>query len=461
MNMRATLTCGDRRASEQGVALVAVLWVTVCLVAIVLTFAENMRLENQAGANAVAAVQAGQAVEGARRYLQLVLDTSQDGPGEIPDISEYTPERVQLDEATFWVLGRSDAQDTPTEVNTFGFVDEASKLNLNAPSLTAAMIELLPDMTPELAAAIIDWRDENSEIEPSGAESETYSLKTPPYECKNAPFESVEELRLVHGFTWELLYGEDVNRNGVLDPNENDGDRSYPPDNADGVLKRGYLEYFTIFSQEPNVKEDGSTRVNVATRQNRQSAVSELESLYSGIRDVMAAIGPAEVQSLLEFYMLSRMTPEDFALIEDAITVSQDTTIVGRVNVNTAPVEVLTCVPGLGETFAAQLVQARRGKAADDLKSIAWVREVITDDAAAIKAGPYLTTKAYRLSADVAAVGRNGRGLQRSYFVFDVSGDTSRVIFRSDWSALGWPLGTTLRDELRPSGRNVAKRGMG
>lgn len=449
------------RHSRDGIALVAVLWVTVCLVAVVLTFAGNMRLECQSSANAVAGIQAGQAVEGARRYLQLVLDTSDEDPGVIPDISSYSPERVQMGDATFWVIGRSDDEDTPTTVNTFGFVDEASKLNLNAPNLTVEMLEGLPDMTAELAAAIIDWRDTDSDVSPSGAEAETYSLEDPPYECKNAPFESIEELRFVKGFTWDLLYGEDVNRNGVLDPNENDGDRSYPPDNSDGVLKRGLLEYFTIYGKEPNAREDGSARINVATRQNRQAAVSQLESLYSGIRDVMGAIGPAELHSVLEFYTASKMSAADFELIEDAVTVSQETTVVGRVNVNTAPIEVLACIPGLDESLATQLVQARRGKSADELKSIAWVREVITDDAVAAQAGPFLTNRAFQLGADIAAVGRNGRGLQRAYMVFDISGDTTKVIYRSDWSSLGWPLGTTLRDELRQGIQAGSKRAMG
>jgi hypothetical protein len=46
----------------------------------------------------------------------------------------------------------------------------------------------------------------------------------------------VDEVRLVYGATLEILYGEDVNRNGILDPNENDGDVTLPLDNADGRI---------------------------------------------------------------------------------------------------------------------------------------------------------------------------------------------------------------------------------
>ena len=49
----------------------------------------------------------------------------------------------------------------------------------------------------------------------------------------------------------QVLYGEDANLNGILDPNENDGDVLPPTDNADGLLQPGLLEYVTIYSQEP------------------------------------------------------------------------------------------------------------------------------------------------------------------------------------------------------------------
>jgi hypothetical protein len=35
------------------------------------------------------------------------------------------------------------------------------------------MLSLLPRMTPELAAAIVDWRDTNEEVSDGGAEEET------------------------------------------------------------------------------------------------------------------------------------------------------------------------------------------------------------------------------------------------------------------------------------------------
>ena len=57
----------------------------------------------------------------------------------------------------------------------------------------------------------------------------------------------MDELRLVNGATMDILLGEDLNRNGILDPNEVDEDR-------DGVADPGMLEYVTVFSREPNTR---------------------------------------------------------------------------------------------------------------------------------------------------------------------------------------------------------------
>jgi DNA uptake protein ComE-like DNA-binding protein len=41
------------------------------------------------------------------------------------------------------------------------------------------MLEFLPGMTPALAAAIVDWRDADSELTMNGAEDETYQRLNP------------------------------------------------------------------------------------------------------------------------------------------------------------------------------------------------------------------------------------------------------------------------------------------
>ena len=77
---------------------------------------------------------------------------------------------------------------------------------------TAAMLQNLPQMTSNLAAAMYDWRTgSNAMPSPGGAKSQTYSGLNPPYLCKNAHYETIDELTMVYGMNLDYLYGEDAN----------------------------------------------------------------------------------------------------------------------------------------------------------------------------------------------------------------------------------------------------------
>ena len=245
---------------QRGSVLIIVLWVAFGLVTLALYFANSMSFELRVSDNRVAALEANQAIAGALRYASNLLATASDEPGLPPDELSYESDAISIGDATVWFIGR-DSRQTLVDEPWFGLVDEAAKLNLN--TATAEMLELLPGMTAEFAAAIVDWRDTDSEASTSGAEDETYLRLNPAYRCKNAAFESVEELRLVYGADLRFLYGEDTNLNGVLDPNENDGDVTPPDDDRDGQLDGGLLEYVTVHSADGGLRSDGSARLNV------------------------------------------------------------------------------------------------------------------------------------------------------------------------------------------------------
>lgn len=431
-----------------GTVLIVVLWVCLGLVSLTLIFGQSMLMALRGTDNAVAGRQADQAIEGAVRYARYLLANAE-VPGQLPLLEDYVQEGVPVGEARFWFLNRPASPDSSRSL-VFGLLDEASKLNLNRAS--QSMLEGLPNMTAELAAAIVDWRDEDDEPVEGGAETETYQLREPSYVCKNAPFETVEELALVNGATWEILYGEDVNRNGVLDLNEDDGDRSWPDDDADGRLDPGLLEFVTVHSKEPNLREDGSPRLNV----NEPS--SELISLFQEIfgeqraAEILARAQGGEVRSLMEYFLRSGMTSEEFDQVAGDLTASGEEELVGLVNVNTAGEAVLACVPGIDEQKAGELV-ATRLLQATPRTSVAWAAEVLGEEAA-IQAGPFLTAQSWQVTVDVAAVGRFGRGYRREQAIIDVSEETPSVVYRRRLGGLGWALGQeTLQTMQQEAGR--------
>ena len=118
----------------------------------------------------------------------------------------------------------------------------------------------------------MDWRGTN------GIVSLNYASLG--YAAKNAPFETVDELRLVYGADSSLLVGEDLNRNGVLDKNEKDL-------NSNGELDPGLFEYVTVYTREPNFHADGSSLTNVSTRRRTaqiQAAACKMPSISTSLR---------------------------------------------------------------------------------------------------------------------------------------------------------------------------------
>ncbi|RME38040.1 MAG: hypothetical protein D6788_08210, partial [Planctomycetota bacterium] len=239
------------------------------------TRAMSLRLQTRLAAEA-----------GIERVKQLLrdgrydIDTWYHNPTLLHRIIVWTPDG---DES---VLGTNEEFDEPTTTFRFsivaddptddehririGVTDEASKLNLNTATRKQLMILMRavvgddPEVDPgAIVDAILDWRDPDSD--PRGddptTEGEYYLKRRPAYRIKNGPFDTVEELLLVKGVTPQILYGEDVDRNGLLTPNEDDGDLTYPPDNQDGKLDRGLYPYLTVYSAERNVSVDNRPRV--------------------------------------------------------------------------------------------------------------------------------------------------------------------------------------------------------
>lgn len=152
----------------------------------------------------------------------------------------------------------------------YGLMDESAKLNLNllltmqlSDDDVHTMLLNIPGMTIETADAILDWIDTDDTKRTNGAESEAYQSMVPPYKAKNGPLESLDELLMVKGVTPALLYGEDANRNGLLDPNEDDGDASPPLDNRNGVLDHGWVSFLTAYGRESNLRADGREKIHL------------------------------------------------------------------------------------------------------------------------------------------------------------------------------------------------------
>jgi len=420
-----------------GSVLIVVMIVCLGLVSLTLVLGHSMLLAYRGSDNELAGREANMAIEGAAQYAEALM-ANVDEPGDMPDPDNYQCEAVPLGEATFWFIGEPDPTDT-SNVPAFGLVDEASKLNLN--TATETMLDNLPGMTDDLAQAIVAWRYSSSTSGTSSSDSSSSSTTSSSAgaatDVKGAPFESVEELAQVNGGTdLDTLYGNDLNLNHVMDPSEAAG-------GATG-FSPGLLEYVTVFSREPNTLANGTKRINVT--QVSGSLTAMLTSAFGSSRgrqitDAVRKGTPA--RSVLQFYIKSGMTADEFAEVSGSLCMSSKAYSTGLINVNSASEAVLECVPGITEAAAAQIVSTRAGQATP-VTNLSWVASILGPTASA-QAGPYLTAETYQVSADVAAVGRHGRGYRRTLFVIDSSTGTPQIVYRRNLASLGWALGAAAR----------------
>jgi type II secretory pathway component PulK len=442
--------------------LIIVLWVAFGLVATAVYFAHSMSMELKAADNNVASMEADQAIEGAALYVSNILATRANMM-MIPTPDNFRADAVKVGSAKFWLIGR-DTNDLQTSSQgdhpVWGLVDECSKVNLN--NANAAMLQNLPQMTVNLAAAMYDWGTTNTQPSVDGAKSETYSGLNPPYLCKNGPYESPEELRLVYGMNMDLLYGEDANMNGILDPNENDGITTPPYDNQDGILDPGVLEYVTVWSHESTMATNGSPRISVANTTALSSFVaSNFPSLSHYFPATSTGTGSAGTtptrggggataaaggtySSVLQLYVQTGMSATEFQQIEPYL---MNPSVVGLINVNTATATALACITNIGVNLAPQVLSYRQSNP-PQAPSITWLVTALGDSSLASLVGPYVTPYSWQFTADVAAVGHDNRGYRRVRFVFDCSSGTPLIVYRQDLTYLGWALGKKLHDQL-------------
>lgn len=142
-----------------------------------------------------------------------------------------------------------------------GPMDEHSKINLN--TVAPPQLLNLRGMTPDVADAILDWRDDNDDVEGQGAEVSYYLNRDAGYRPRNGNFRSIAELELVAGAWPEFVRGEDWNLNGRLDPNENDGSETFPKDKPDDELDAGWSAFLTASSIAPVNAVSGEPRLNL------------------------------------------------------------------------------------------------------------------------------------------------------------------------------------------------------
>jgi competence ComEA-like helix-hairpin-helix protein len=279
----------------------------------------------------------------------------------------------------------------------YGVSDEESRLNIN--SASAAQLTNLTGMTSDISGAIIVWRSaatQNTNGQ-GGANSDYYMSLRPPYQARNGPFQTVRELLMVRGVTSELLLGNDRNQNGFLDDEGDPADQALPGFKPPPPPIPGWAALLTVTDTDKNVNAAGKDRVNPQTAD--EATLSAVPGITQAIaRAIVSYRGQNQLQSLDDLLSVTAQNPnpgganantrggfgfsaagnqprgqggsgnsgqpvisqELLEQIADDLTLASQTDLPGLININTARLEVLMCLPGVDQPLAQAIINYRK-----------------------------------------------------------------------------------------------------
>ncbi|MBA4028546.1 MAG: hypothetical protein C0475_05345 [Planctomyces sp.] len=272
---------GDRR----GFATAIVLWCIALSVVVLLGVQTIAAQQASAGREALAAVRAKWAARSGVEAViaRLAAENEQAEPRPIADLLAdlASVSEGELAGARFRVWHG----DRGVEVT--GPADAHARINVN--TLRSEDLTLLPLITDDLAAAVIDWIDPDDDAELLGAESGTYLALPSSYRPRNGPVRDIAELELVRGVTRDLLRGPDRSLTGVY------GDAR----SRRGSTPEGWSWLLTASSVDPTLAADGQERLDLASATPGQ------------IADRLRVTEP-QAQAIASYAQVQGATREDF-----------------------------------------------------------------------------------------------------------------------------------------------------
>ena len=359
---------------QKGSILVGLLWCLAILSVIVIGVLHTARMDLLVGKNFGDRIQAHYlalaGIEKARALLYHdALDRShgrQNHTGELYD-DEQDFRDVAFGRGTFSVFRRGRPDEGGGII--YGVSDEESRLNINVAGTNE--LSKLEAMTPDVATAIINWRGGDSAT--GAAEAQYYAGLTPPYQPRLGPYQTVRELLMVRGVTPDLLLGRDIHQNGLLAETE-DGDFAFP-----GLVDSedlGWAGMLTVDSSVQNLNAAGENRVNIQTAD--ENSLTAIPGITPQIAHAIVTYrGQHRFQSLADLLDVTppqnqrgpgasdqsgnRVVDETlFMDIADDITTDNNQTQAGAINVNTAGLDVLVCLPDVSRELAQAIISQRQ-----------------------------------------------------------------------------------------------------
>ncbi len=345
-------------------------------------------------------------VEAALARLEAEVDRGDQGDAYAQLESMTQVSDGELEGSTWTVRSLQGGRDVA------GPEDAAAKININR--MTREQLTTIePFMSDDVADSVLDWIDADDDTRELGAEIGYYKGLRFSVEPRNDVIRSVQELELVAGVDARDVRGEDWNLNGLLDPNEDDGAASWPDDNHDGILERGWSGIITTYSTESPLALTGQTRLDltaagvndIATRlvvtTQQAQAVRDSVDFVQGLRQTdflrytlgqlngqAAAAQGKSRQEQQQARRITALTTEQMGRVLDECSMGPAelaTFIPGRLNVNTCDAKTMEYLSEIDPNLADAIISERSARSngftsvADLLEVDGMTRQLLAD----------------------------------------------------------------------------------
>ena len=183
------------RLKSNASVLVVVMIVVALLAAMSAGLAYRGRMEMQTSKNYIDSLKAYHLAIGGIDRIRAVFSAEEISPARIKQISMF--EKDAQEEGLFETVDRL----------KYRIRDEMALLSVNE-SDPAVWINF-DEIDEATAKCILDWIDEDSMTDSSGAENEYYIASQSGYQCKDKNIEAIRELMYVRGIDAKIYYGDD------------------------------------------------------------------------------------------------------------------------------------------------------------------------------------------------------------------------------------------------------------
>lgn len=314
--------------TRRGATFIVTVAVLAGLVAILAGAAATHRVAVSAAINRMEARRARLAAEAGLQRAIAAFDTVKPG--------------VAMQTDDWYTLGTTGSDEFTIGNDSFRIqiVDSSSKVNLN--TANAAQLAKLPLETDQVSA-LQDWLSATRIARPDGAKDDYYHNLSIPYNTKLRRLDTFDELLMVKGFTPATLY-QPQNTNGSnavtsTNPNQGTTPTLYDLCEVDSVVK--------------NVNGNGQNLININTA---SAAQMRGRGIPNNIANIIVQQRGRGFANLGRVIAIPQVTTQVARTILDNFSTTAATTSTGKINVNTASIDVLETLPNVSADIAQQIV---------------------------------------------------------------------------------------------------------